>query len=141
MKQLRILILNFCRIRKLPADLFNLNQLVYFDVSYNCLSELPDSIGQCKSLNFLNISGNEIRQRLLLYLSESVIAWENSPKWNQEWLFILTEYCPVLSERQGDIGAQTAVLTLYINMRLFLYQKIKVLFFHLMVLFRDWLNE
>lgn len=38
-----------------------LPSLIFLDLSYNFLSELPDELSECSSLRYLNICGNELR--------------------------------------------------------------------------------
>jgi len=61
LRKLRILIAPFCRISKMANGLFKLPLLIYLDLSYNCLTKIPNQIGYANSLRFLNLAGNELR--------------------------------------------------------------------------------
>jgi hypothetical protein len=61
LSRLRILIISYCKLREVPDVLFKLPVLIFVDLSYNYLTDiLPESIGHCDTLRYLNLAGNEL---------------------------------------------------------------------------------
>ena len=54
------LILKLCNLKKLPDSIGNLKHLEYLNVSHNELEELPETIGRLKNLKELNMSYNKL---------------------------------------------------------------------------------
>ena len=71
-KRVFSLILRNCKIKKLPEELGDLENLGNLSIPNNGLTELPYSIGKLKNLVVVNISGNYMEDRLIIILSHHI---------------------------------------------------------------------
>ena len=81
-KNLKTLILNKNRIKKIPIQLSNLISLRTFSLSNNELTEVPESIYTLPQLRKLNISSNnisKIEERLLCHKTLEYLWLNNLP--------------------------------------------------------------
>ncbi|XP_020084759.1 disease resistance protein RGA2-like [Ananas comosus] len=59
LRNIRLLIINYCKIKELPENISNLKHLRYLDISYNGIQMLPESLGRLYNLQVLAAYGND----------------------------------------------------------------------------------